>query len=142
MDSQDQKAAVVSKVLRKYRKVVRIMRLVPFMYLCLFAVVSLTSNILPERLSCIIDCTMFVSPVVSAGTILLSGVLGMCRWHKVACILPYSSRLVSFVDTNFVTFTQNELVAINCIIGIAMVSFIALAFKHFFLQDARLQARS
>ena len=131
MASQDQRAAVVSKVLGKYRKVVRIMRLVPFLYLCLFAIVGLTSYILPERLSCVIDCTMFVSPVVSAGTILLSGVLGMCRWHKAACLLPYSSRVVSFIDTNFFTFTQNEITLINFAIGVALVAFIALAFRHF-----------
>ena len=131
MASQDQRAAVVSKVLGKYRKVVRIMRLVPFLYLFIFAVVSLTSNILPERLACVIDCSLFVSPVVSAGTILLSGVLGMCRWHKVACLLPYSSRFVSFIDTNFFTFTQNEITIINFAIGIVLMAFIVLAFNHF-----------
>lgn len=131
MESQDQRAAVVSKVLGKYRKVVRIMRLVPFLYLFIFAVVSLTSNILPERLSCVIDCSLFVSPVVSAGTILLSGVLGMCRWHKVACLLPYSSRIVTFIDTNFFTFTQNEITVINFAIGVALMAFIVLAFNHF-----------
>ena len=131
MESQDQRAAVVSKVLGKYRKVVRIMRFVPFLYLFIFAVVSLTSNILPERLSCVIDCSLFVSPVVSAGTILLSGVLGMCRWHKVACLLPYSSRIVTFIDTNFFTFTQNEITMINFTIGIVLMAFIVLAFNHF-----------
>lgn len=131
MASQDQRAAVVSKVLGKYRKVVRILRILPFLYLCLFAIVGLTSNILPEQLSCIIDCTMFISPVVSAGTILLSGILGMCRWHKVACLLPYSSRVVSFIDTNFFTFTQNEITMINFTIGISLVAFIVLAFNHF-----------
>lgn len=131
MASQDPSRADLSRILRKYRKVVRIMRLVPFLYLCLFAIVGLTSYILPERLSCVIDCTMFVSPVVSAGTILLSGVLGMCRWHKVACLLPYSSRIVTFIDTNFFTFTQNEITMINLAIGIVLMAFIVLAFNHF-----------
>lgn len=131
MASQDQSRADLSRILRKYRKVVRILRILPFLYLCLFAIVGLTSNILPERLACFIDCTMFVSPVVSAGTILLSGVLGMCRWHKVACLLPYPSMVVSFIDTNFSTFTQNEITLINFAIGVALVAFIALAFNHF-----------
>ena len=75
---------------------------------------------------------MFVSPAVSAGLLLLSGALGMCAWHKTACVLPYSSRLVSFVDTNLFTFTQTELVVINLAIGVAIMAFITLAFRHFF----------
>ena len=130
MDSPDPRAAVVSKVLRKYRKVVRLLRIVPFAYLCLVALVAFTSSLLPENLSSIIDCTLFVSPVVSVGTLFLSGILGMCRWHKAACLLPYSSRMVSFIDTNLFTFTQNELTIINIILGIAVVSFMALAFRN------------
>ena len=132
MDSQDQRAAVVSKVLSKYRKVVRIVRLVPFLYLCLFALISFSSSLQTESLSSLIDCTLFVSPIVSIGTLFLSGILGMCRWHKVACLLPYSSRVVSFIDTNIITLTQNEVILINYFIGIMVVAFIGLAFKHFF----------
>ena len=132
MDNPDLRAAVVNKVLRKYRRVVRILRILPFAYLCLLTVIELASDFLPENLACIINCTLFISPVVSAGTILLSSVLGMCRWHKAACLLPYSSRAVSFIDTNLYTFTQNELVIINFAIGVALAAFIALAYKHFF----------
>ena len=142
MGSQDRSHADLSRILHKYRKVVRLVRLAPFIYLCLYVLVALPFNFISESLVCIADCSLFLSPVVSLGTLLLSGALGMCRWHKAACLLPYPSRVVSFIDTNFFTFTQNELVIINFTIGIALVAFIALAFKHFFLQDARLQARS
>ena len=131
MDSQGQSHAGLSRILRKYRKVVRILRILPFAYLCLVALIAFASDLLPESLSALIDCTLFISPVVSVSTLLLSGILGMCRWHKAASLLPYSSRVVSFIDTNFFTFTQNELVIINFAIGVMLTAFIALAFNHF-----------
>ena len=130
MDNPDLRAAVVSKVLRKYKKVVRIMRIIPFIYLALVAIVSFLSGFMSERFACIIDCTLFVSPVVSAGTLFLSGILGMCRWHKAACLLPYSSRIVSFIDTNIISLTQNEIAVVNCVIGFLLTSFMLLAFKR------------
>lgn len=130
MENPDQRAAVLSKVLRKYRKVVRILRVLPFAYLCLYAIVLMTSGLMSERIACIIDCSLFVSPAVSAGLLLLSGALGMCDWHKAACLIPYSSRVVSFIDTNILTFTQDEVVLINGIIAISVAVFAALAFKH------------
>lgn len=131
MENPDQRAAVVSKVLHKYRKVVRILRIAPFIYLIFFALFSLSSVFLPERLVCFLDCAMIVSPVTTFGAFLLSGVLGMCRWHKTACLLPYSAKVISFIDTNLVTFTQNELTIINGVIGFIILFFITLAVKHF-----------
>lgn len=143
MDSQDQRA-VLSKVLHKYRTIVRVLRILPFIYLSLFSIVAFTSAFQSVRLASLIDCTLFVSPSMSAVMLMLSGILGMCNWHKAAFLLPYSSRVVSFVDTNFFTFTQNELIIINCAIGIVAALFIILAFKHFFYgkEWSRLQARS
>lgn len=132
MENPDQRAAVVSKVLTKYRKVVRLLRMAPFIYLFLFALISLSSGFLPESLSCIIDCILFVSPAVTFGTLALSGILGMCGWHKLACLLPCSSDVVSFIDAHLLTFTQSELTVINFIIGISILFFISFAFKHFF----------
>lgn len=131
MESQDQRAAVVSKVLWKYRKVVRILRVLPFAYLAVFAVISIGSGLMSERFASIVDCILFISPLASAVLLLLSGALGMCNWHRAACLLPYSSRVVTFIDTNLVTLTQNELTVINIAIGLLTAFFIFLAFRHF-----------
>lgn len=142
MDSQDRRAAVVSRVLAKYRKVVRVVRLMPFIYLLLYVFVAIPFNFISEDLVCVADCSLFLSPFVSAFALLLSGALGMCRWHKAACLLPYSSRVVSFIDRHFFTFTQVELILINIAVAICVVLFILFSLRHFFFRDARLQARS
>ena len=131
MASQDQSRADLSKILRKYRRVVQILRILPFAYLCVFAALAFSSLFISEKAACLMDGILFVSPAVSAGVFLLSGALGMCSWHKTACMLPYTSRLVSIVDSNIITFTQDEMSVINIVIGSAIILFIALAFNHF-----------
>ena len=114
------------------RKVTRTAQLLPFAYLALYAVVLLTESFLPETLFCIVDDVACVSPLSVGIMLTASHILRLCVWHKTACVLPMLSRVTEYIDTCIITFTQNEVVLINTLLGIAVLVFIIAAYRHFF----------
>ena len=84
-----------------------------------------------EEALCIADSLMTVSPVTAGGLLIGSRLFRLCRWHRIACLLPFSSQVEGCIDSYVITFTQEEILLVNALIGIASLVFIILAVKHF-----------
>jgi len=130
MDSQDPSGAV-SSVIKVLRKATRIVQLAPFAYLVFFVVYMLFGWAVQDETLCMIDKVAGVSPLATGGLLIGSKLFKLCGWHKVACLLPFSSQVEGFVDSYIVTFTQNEVIFINTAIGMLSLLFIILAIRHF-----------
>ena len=131
MDSQDPRAAVRS-IVSVLRKATRAAQLAPFVYLLLYAAYLLAGTFASEEVLGAADALFNVAPITTGGMLVASRLFKLCRWHKAACLLPVSSQVEGCVDTFLVTLTQQEIIIINAVIGIAAVVFLAAAFKHFF----------
>ena len=131
MDSQDQRAAV-RKLTKILRKVTRIIQWIPFVYLGVYAIASFSEARLTDELLCLRDSIGAVTPAVNVGFLVFSRLLQLCRWHRIACILPLSTPAVDYVDNYVIQFTQNEVVALNISLGIISLLFLILANRHFF----------
>lgn len=131
MESPDPNGAV-SRIVGILRKVTRIVQLLPFAYLLLFALVLFLELVLPEWALILTD-NMAVSLFPSTIVLLFLGrLLKLCAWFRAACVLPIVTRVESWVDSFIITFTQVEVVTINTIIGITFLIYIYLAYRHFF----------
>ena len=131
MDSPDLHGAV-SSVIRILRKATRIVQLAPFAYLAFYAVYLLTCSFVPDEWLCAADALLFISPVTGGGMLVASRLFKLCRWHKAACLIPFSSQLEGCIDSFVITFTQQEIILINTAIGLAALLFLVLAYKHVF----------
>ncbi|MBQ3950049.1 MAG: hypothetical protein II661_06200 [Bacteroidales bacterium] len=131
MDSPDRRAAV-HKLTTILRKTTRYIQWIPFLFLALFSVGSLTEASASENFLCFRDSVISASPLVSAGLLIFSRLLELCRWHKIACVLPLSTPTADYIDNYLFQFTQNEVVAINVTLGILSFVFLVLANHHFF----------
>lgn len=131
MDSPDRSAAANSLV-TILRKVTRGVQLLPFAYLCFYALYLLLGYLVPDRVLGIADTFLALSPVVTLVLLAASKLLKLCAWHKAACLIPLSSRVINFIDINYFTFTQEESVIINSLIGAGTVLFLVAAYIHFF----------
>ena len=131
MGNQDQRSAV-SAVIGILRRLTRLVQLVPFVYLILYASYLLISWFLPDSILGLLDSIMFVSPATSGGLLVLSRILKLCKWHKAAVMIPFSSQIESYIDSFVFTFSELEIIVINAVIGIAVIIFLILANKHFF----------
>lgn len=108
------------------------MQFAPFAYLVLYTAYLFIGCFASEELVSLADGFLVASPFATTGMLVLSRVLKLCRWHKVACLIPSASQAETFIDSYFFTFTQGEIVLLNVLLGILSAIFLALANKHFF----------
>ena len=132
MEVPDQKADAASRVVAILRKATRIVQIVPFLYLGIYGFYMIGSVLLSDDLVCLADSFLFTSPVVTWFLLGLSKLFKLCRWHKAACLFPSSSQVGGFIDEYVVTFTQNEIILVNVAIGLTVITFLVLAYRHFF----------
>ena len=77
------------------------------------------------------DGILFASPVTTFGMLAASRLLKLCRWHKAACLIPSSSQVEGYIDSYVMTFTHEEVILINIVIGTVAIVFLFLAIRHF-----------
>jgi len=131
MDSQDQRGAL-GRIVDVARKTTRIVQIFPFVYLGLVALYLVGCWAFGESLVSFADSILARSSFAPALLLVLSRVLNLCRWHKVACMLPSATKVETFIDSYLFQFTEIEIVIINAAIGIIFLLFIYRAIKHFF----------
>ena len=133
MESRDRRNAVES-IIRILRKTTRLVQLAPFVYLAFYATYLILCDLVPDSLLGASDLVLYVSPATSGGLLFLSRLLKLCKFHKIACLIPFSSQIEGLIDCYLFTFTEAEIVLINLFLGIS--SFLFLAFVHkTFLSD-------
>lgn len=132
MENQDRQRDVVSRVIEILRKVTRIVQIAPFVYLAFYAAYLFVGCFVSDEVISLIDGFMNTSPVVTTGMLVLSKLLKLCKWHKTACLIPSVSQIEGFIDGYVFTFTQMEIMLINLLLGIASLSYIIYAHRHFF----------
>ena len=130
MDSPDRQGAANSGI-KKMRRLTRFVQLAPFAYVLLYALYMLMGSLLPEETLCAIDSAAINSPLVTGGMMVLSKLMNLCRWHKAAVLIPFTSQIEGYIDSFVITFTQEEIFFINLSIGILAISFFFIACRHF-----------
>ena len=132
MDSQDQRVGAVSRLVSTLRRITRLVQLAPFVYLCLYIAYLLLCDFVTERLVGFADAAVCVSSAVSVFMLVLSSLLQLCSWHKIACLLPYIPKLESYIDEFLFQFTQNEILFMHIATMVLFAVFLFVSFKHFF----------
>ena len=131
MANPDQRAAV-RKLTTILRKVTRYIQWIPFVYLAVYSLSAFSESQLSEELLCFRDTILTVSPAVNVGFLVFSKLLELCRWHRIACIIPLSTPAAGYIDSYWFQFTQNEVIALNLTLGVISLGFLLLANHHFF----------
>lgn len=131
MENPDPNGAV-SHLVAILRKITRVVQLLPFAYLLLLAVYLLSECVLPAWALGIADNVLNAPVVAIVGMLGAGKLLKLCNWFKTACLLPVATKVESWVDSFIITFTQSEVITINTIIGLICLTYIYLAYRHFF----------
>lgn len=90
-----------------------------------------------EETLCLADSLLTLSPVTTGGMLIASRLFKLCRWHKIACLLPTTSQIEGYIDCYLFTFTQEEVLAINITLGLVTLVFLILAIRHFLFNERK-----
>lgn len=130
MEAQDPRD-VVKRLVDILRKITETVKALPFIYLIIYVVYIAINTVTWERTIGFMDYLFTISPSVTVCFLCLSRLLKLCAWHKTACVIPLTGQMESYIDSNIVQLTQNEVILINVIIGILVSGFLIMARKHF-----------
>lgn len=130
MENQDPNGAV-SHLVAILRKITRVVQLLPFAYLLLFASYLLCESVLPDAIVRLAD-NVLNTPIIAIIVMLGAGrLLRLCNWFKTACVLPITTKVESYIDAFVFTFTQEEIIFINTAVGLLVAAFLIFAIRHF-----------
>lgn len=130
MDSQDQRSAV-SRLVSVLRRATRAAQLAPFAYLGIYTLYMLFGSFVADGVLSVIDSVITAAPIITVLTFVTARPFRLCIWHKIACTIPLLSHIEGYIDSFIITFTQEEVIVINTILGIASLVFIILAIRRF-----------
>jgi len=124
---------VLERLVKLFRSLTITIKAVPYISLliyCVYLVLSCGSN---EKLLNIFDIIYGYSIGVCLLFLLMSRTLELCSWHRIACVIPTTSMIVSFVDDYIFPFAFDEICMINISILIMVVCYLIWSFFHFFI---------
>lgn len=132
MDNPDPNGAA-SPVIRILRRLTRFVQVTPFVYLLFYGVYMVFGSLVPDNYLGMADTLVGTTPITTTALLFASRLLKLCRWHKVACLIPSASQIEGCVDTFVFQFTEVEITLINVSLGIVAIIFLISAYRHFFV---------
>lgn len=132
MESPDPRAGAVGRLVQLLRRITRIIQVAPFVYLFFLAVYLIGERFLPGWALGLLDNIVDAPIYTTVGMLIFGRILKLCSWFRTACVLPFTTKMESYVDAFVLPFTQDEVVLLNTAIGILFVAFIFITFRHFF----------
>ena len=121
---------------RKYILILRnatlAVQIIPFAYTLIYIFVFFSYGHISEEAASALDTLFYISPIQIIGLLILSKILHLCKWHRMACVLPLFPQLVSFIDYYIIALTEIEAYVTNIITIVMSALLLVSAYKVFF----------
>ena len=111
MDNREQELERIKRLIAKLRSTTLAVQIAPFVYTSLYIIILLLYPVCSENVLSVLDTLFYVSPLVVFWFLVESSILRLCRWHKMACVLPLIPQIFVFVDYHIVRLTMTEFYA-------------------------------
>ena len=128
MESRD----LIKKQLLKLRRISQAVQLAPFVYVGLYVIALALYLSVPEEVMAILDTMFYVSPAVVAINLVQSRILGLCAWHRAACLLPLAPQVNIIIDRYVYEFSESAETAHLYLVLIMSILIIISAYNVFF----------
>lgn len=130
---KDQRRLSLEELIRKLRNITTVVQLLPFIYGFLFILALIAYLVLPDWVSVLCDHFFYVSLTVILYNLILSRTLRLCRWHRIACIVPLFPEIVSLADLTLINLSSRAAV-VNIITIISMTLLLLIAAYNVFMK--------
>lgn len=107
-------------------------QIIPFVYSFIYILILLSYGDVSEDTAVVLDTLFYISPLQIVGFLILSRVLRLCKWHRMACLLPIFPQAISFVDYYIIELTEVEGYLTNMTTVVMSALLLFSAYKVFF----------
>ena len=105
----------------------------PFIYTALYIIALVLYLFASDRTMEILDTLFYISPIAILCNIILSRILELCKWHKMACSLPLLPQVNILIDRYVYEFSVGA-ITIHIVMVISMAVLLLIAAYNVFLK--------
>ena len=121
------------ELIEKLRSVTLAVQVIPFAYTAIYILVLSAYPFVGEAAMCTLDTIFYISPTTCAAFLVLSKMLRLCKWHRMACILPITPQVAILLDRSVIRFS-NAAVFAHISITVLMAILLLVAAYNVFLK--------
>jgi hypothetical protein len=132
MGNQESEAGKIRRLIETLRAITLSVQIVPFIFASFYILDFAFYSTMSESLQQVCDTLFYISPIVIIAHLAYSRLLHLCKWHRMACVLPLFPQLVSFIDYYIIALTEIEAYVTNIITIVMSVLLLVSAYKVFF----------
>lgn len=107
-------------------------QIIPFVYSFLYIIVLFFYPHISDDTASILDTLFYISPTFIVGFLILSRLLHLCKWHKMACLLPAFPQIITVIDYYIIELTEIEAQIIDYLGSVMSLLLVISAYKVFF----------
>ena len=131
MESQEERHRAISRVILILRKITAAVQLTPFIYNVLYIISFIMYLFAPDWTVALFDHLFYVSTIVVIATFIQSRILKLCKWHRLACLLPLLPQSIIFIDSFIYEFSECGIIINICTMIIMSILLLISAYKVF-----------
>ena len=132
MEHREQENAL-QRIAKSFKYTIRTVKAVPYLFLIVYSAYLILTCVGKQEIANILDFIFGYSVSGCIILLIMSRKLGLCIWHKIACMFPMLSLVVIVVDSHFFYLTFEETIFINISILVFIVCYLIWSFFHFFI---------
>lgn len=108
MANQEYDTGKIKRLIIVLKRITLSVQIVPFVFTALYIIDFVAYSWLTESAQALCDMLFYISPLVIAAHLVYSRILNLCRWHRMACVLPLFPQIVSFIDYYIIELSEIE----------------------------------
>lgn len=132
MANQEYDTGKIKRLIIVLKRITLSVQIVPFVFTALYIIDFAAYSWLTESAQALCDTLFYISPLVIAAHLVYSRILNLCRWHRMACVLPLFPQIVSFIDYYIIELSEIESLVTDSITLVMTILLLISAYKVFF----------
>lgn len=130
MANQEYDTGKIKRLIIVLKRITLSVQIVPFVFTALYIIDFAAYSWLTESAQALCDTLFYISPLVIAAHLVYSRILNLCRWHRMACVLPLFPQIVS--DYYIIELSEIESLVTDSITLVMTILLLISAYKVFF----------
>lgn len=132
MAKRENEINTIKDLIGKLRSITLAVQITPFIYTAIYIGVLVAYLHAREPVLVVLDTLFYISPLLIVLLLVESRILQLCKWHKLACVLPITPQVANMADTFVIPFSADGARALNLVIVAMAVVLLVAAYNVFF----------
>lgn len=122
----------IKRIIGILRYITAAVQITPFIFTSFYIICVVLEPILSDDFKYLCDSIFYVSPIIVIAHLVYSRILKLCKWHRMACVIPTFPLIVSLFDYYIFSLSSLGAYLTNGLVATMSILLLISAYKVFF----------